>query len=276
MLSRAADRDDGFERSLHYRSMCVALTLWWLAYLYPLVTIHDIVGNLMSARESTSQGSIYNQALVVTLAAFGMVHFPRALRSLRSGQARTLATILVLYCFWSGLTIAWSPDRSLSARRLIAFLLLLGGCFGLGAGFYSRTRDGIATLARHVIYSAGICVCLLFALRFAEGDLMDVLNPQWTLKYTTQIEGYAFPIGYAIVAVVYVWREHPLRRYIVGALLFCVLILLKGRTLIIDVASATGITYSRFATNRLERVAAFLVGFGLTGILADSCSGART
>src|SRR5215469_6151489 len=160
----AAETGEAFERSMHYRSMCVLLLLWWLVYLYPLVSLNDIVSNLMVAGEATQQGSLYNQALVIAFAAFGLIHLPRALRSLASPQARVLAILLSLYCMWSIFSIAWSDDASLSIRRLTSFFLILAGCFGLGAGFYSRTRNAIETLARHVIYAAGIAVGVLFSL----------------------------------------------------------------------------------------------------------------
>jgi hypothetical protein len=264
-----------FERSLHYRIMCALLAAWWLAYLYPQVTIYDVVGSLMSAGDATAQGSIYNQALLICWAGFGIVHFPRAVRALQSRQSRTLLTLLSLYVSWAVLSISWSQDLPLTARRLIALMCLLAGGFGLGAGFYGRTRNGIATIARHAIYAAGICVVLLFALRLSQGNLMDLLNPQWTLKYTTTIETYAFPLVFAIVAATFLFHGHPVSRLLVGGALFLVVILLKGRTLIVDVASAAGVVYSRITRFRILRVAALTVSCALAGLLVDLMTGGQ-
>jgi hypothetical protein len=253
--------------------MCVLLLLWWLAYLYPLVSINDIVSNLMVAGEATQQGSLYNQALVTALAAFGLVHLPRALRSLASRQAKVLAILLSLYCMWSIFSIAWSDDSSLSIRRLASFFLILVGCFGLGAGFYGHTRNGIETLARHVIYAAGIAVGLLFSLLFTRGILLDFLNPLWNLKYSTQIESYAFPLGYAILSAIFLLRRHPLWALTLAGVFFLVLALLKGRTLLIDVVAASGAVYANIAGSRIVRGIALACSIGLTAFLCDLMSG---
>jgi len=253
--------------------MCALLAAWWLAYLYPLVTIDDVIGSLMSAQDTTAQGSLYNQALLICWAGFGIVHFPRAVRALQSRQSRTLLMLLALYVSWAVLSISWSEELQLTARRLVALICLLAGGFGLGAGFYGRTRNSIATIARHSIYAAGICVVLLFALRLSQGSLLDLLNPQWTLKYTTSIEAYAFPLVFAIVAATFLYRDRPVYRLVVGGALFLILILLKGRTLIVDVASASGVVYSRITRFRVLRVAALAVSCVLAGLLADLMTG---
>ena len=112
--------------------------------------------------------------------------------------------------------------------------------------------------------AAIVCVALLFSLRLAEGNLMDFLNPQWSLKYTTQIESYAFPIGYAMVALVFLFPSRPIRRIAVGVILFAILLLLKGRTLLADgVVSAVAISYSRIAPLRIVRAAALAIGTAL-------------
>lgn len=269
----AADTGKAFERSMHYRCMCVLLLLWWLAFLYPLVSLNDIVSNLMVAGEATQQGSVYNQALVIALAALGLPHLQRALRSLASRQARVLTILLSLYCMWSIFSIAWSDDASLTIRRLTSFFLILIGCFGLGAGFYSRTRNAIETLARHVIYAAGIAVGLLFSLLLTRGILLDFLNPLWNLKYTTQIESYAFPLGYAILSAIFLLRRRTFRALILAGFFFLVLVLLKGRTLLIDVMAASGMVYANIASLRIVRGIALAFGIGLSVFLCDLMSG---
>jgi O-antigen ligase len=273
MRFHSPEHDAGFEHSFHYRGMCVLLVLWWLAFLYPNVTVSDVVGSLMSASDSTSAGSIYNQVLVVSLAAMGLVHLPRALRCLEARQTRMLLSLLATYLVWAALTTVWSADRALTVRRLIALVLLLAGCFGLGAGFYTRTRNAMSTLAQHVLWAVVICVTLLFVLRLAEGDLMRMLDPAWNLKYTTQIESYAYPLLYGIVALPYLFRASPVPKFAIGGVFFLILVILKGRTLILDVVSATGITSSRYATNRFVRASLLTVSVALAAILADLMTG---
>ena len=68
--------------------MCPCSSSWWLAYLYPLVSINDIVDRLMLASESTQQGSVYNQVLIIGFAAMGLVHTSQgnAVSGLTPGQ----------------------------------------------------------------------------------------------------------------------------------------------------------------------------------------------
>ena len=258
-----------FDRSRHYYVICALLAAWWTAYLYPLAATDDIVSSLMSAGDATASGSIYTQLLVICWAAFGVIHLPRAVRALRSRQSKTLLTLLALYLCWAALSTVWSEDKALTARRLIALLCLLVGGLGLGAGFYSRTRDSIATIARHVLYAAGIAVTLLFFLRLSKGSLMDLIDPQWSLKSTTQITIYAYPVAFAIVAAIFLFRKRFVLRLFVGGLFFLILIILKGRTIIIDVASAAGLVYARTTRFRTVRVVVFAISCVLAAFLAD-------
>jgi hypothetical protein len=155
--------DPRFESTLPYHATCLALLLWWLGFLYPIVSVNDIVGNLMTASASTEQGSLYNQLLISAFAAIGLLYWRYTGRMLRSRQGATLVVFLLAYCAWSVASLLWSDDRSLSLRRLTSFLLILTGCWGLGAGFYARTQLGVLTFARHVIWGSGICVLLLCA-----------------------------------------------------------------------------------------------------------------
>ena len=141
------------------------------------------------------------------------------------------------------------------------------GCFGLGAGFYGRTRNGVATLARHVVYAGLMCVALLFSLRLVEGDLMQFLDPAWNLKYTTQIESYAFPVGYAVVALPYLLRGYPVRQLRLGSVFLLVLLMLKGRTLIIDVGVRCRDHLSGIAALRVVRAAVLAASVAMTAML---------
>ena len=263
----------GFESTLQYQATCLALLLWWLGFLYPIVSINDIVGNLMTASASTEQGSLYNQLLISTFAVIGLLYWPHTGRLLRSRQGVTLMVFLLAYCAWSVSTLLWSDDRSLSLRRLASFLLILTGCWGLGAGFYARTQLGVLTFARHVIWGSGICVLFLFGLRIVNGSLLDFLNPEWTLKYTTQIESYAFPVGYAIVAMLVVLQGSVFKRWAATGFYFGVLVLLKGRTLIMDVLAVAALVYSRLIVSALLRVSALVLGCMLTVPLIDLATG---
>ena len=262
-----------FERSSQYRIMCVLLATWWMAFLYPHIAINDIVAGTLAAGDATTDGSLYNQIVLLCWAVFGIVHFPRAVRALQCRQSRTLLKLLSIYLLWASLSIVWSQDRFLTVRRLIELLCILIGGFGLGAGFYGRCRDAITAMGRHAVYAAAICVVLLFALRLSQGNLMDLLDPQWSLKYTTQVESYAYPLGFAVVATMFLLRKRTIRRLLAAGSLFLIVVLLKGRTIIIDVASAAGVVYSRLARIRVLRVSVLAISCAMAAFLADLMTG---
>src|SRR5579883_2324603 len=139
---------------MHYRIMCGLLLLWWLAFLYPVLTMSDVDVGLMDAEAATNQGNLFNQAVIISFAGMGAYHLRRARGVFQHKAAVAMAVLAGLYCLWSGASLLWSEDANLTVRRLLSFVLLLVGSFGLGAGFYAYTKDGIRTLARHIVFGA--------------------------------------------------------------------------------------------------------------------------
>ena len=130
------------------------------------MAVYEIEEQLQQAPEATEKGSLPGQLLVISFAILGGLYLPRAMRALRGRQeVRSLLYLLGAYLLWSAATIFWSDDVALSIRRLGQLILLLIGVFGLGAGFYSQTRERTLALARHVLYASWIAVAVLITSR---------------------------------------------------------------------------------------------------------------
>src|SRR5438876_3536456 len=229
-------RMNEFERSNSYRLTCIGLTLWWIASLYPLIAASHLEQDLRSIAESsaqaTSEGSVINQVIVVSFAILGGIYLPRALRVLRARKdALTVLYLLGAYLLWSAATIFWTDDLTLSIRRLGILILSLIGVLGLGAGFYSQTRERSLTIARHVLYASGIAIIvLLVSLR--DLHFSEVLNPEWILLKDTATLPYMFPLAYGMISILVLHSSAGMKQLVSFSLLGTVLLLLKGRTTI--------------------------------------------
>jgi len=271
-LARAIE----FESSRSYRLTCIALFLWWIASLYPLMAVYDIEEQLQQAPEATEKGSLPGQLLVISFAILGGFYLPRAMRALRGRQeVRSLLYLLGAYLLWSAATIFWSDDVALSIRRLGQLILLLIGVFGLGAGFYSQTRERTLTLARHVLYASWIAVAVLITSRLWNQSFSELLNPEWTLKGNTAAQFYIFPVAYGFIAALVLYPAAKVRQVVSVSLLGLLLLLLKGRTMIAGTLAAGLLISSRLAKPALGRTISLFIGLILSLMQVDLAIGGR-
>jgi O-antigen ligase len=272
-LARAIE----FEGSRSYRLTCIALILWWIASFYSLMAMYDIEDRLQEAAEATEKGSLPNQLLGISFAILGAFYLPSAIRALRARpEARSLFYLLGAYLLWSGTTILWSDDVALSIRRLGQLILLLIGVLGLGAGFYSQTRERTLTLARHVLYASWIAVAVLITSRLWNQSLSELLNPEWTLKSNTSAQFYIYPVAYAIIAALVVYPTARVKQVVSMLLLGLLLVLLKGRTMIAGTLAAGLLVSSRLAKRALVRTISLFIGLILALMQVDLATGGRT
>ena len=269
------DSDKPFEKTAHYRIVCGLLSVWWIGFVLRALDSGGVASNLSRATASTEQGSAANQMLVFVLFALGLYHLPRAWRVLQSPEARNLILILLAYVTWSGSSVLWSEDPSLTIRRYSAFLLMLVGCVGVGAGFYSRTSGGVETIAKHVFFAAAVTVSILLPTHMSKLTTADLLNPKFNLKDDMNIAIMTHPVGYGCLAAIVLFRIRPIARWVSMLLGIAVLALLKGRTMLGDVVAASMILGSRAALSLGIRKILMSVGVVLTLILADLGTGGR-
>ncbi len=264
--------DCRFEDTAHYRIVMVCLCVWWLMFVlraFALITAGVV------ANESVEQGSIENQLLIISAAGLGLFHMPRAWHVLKSREGRTLLLLLLAYCGWSAVSYIWTIDSALTVRRLLAFVMLMTGCVGIGAGFYSRLSDGPMAFARHVIYASFAAVLILLPPRLQRVSLQDIVNPNFNMKDTTEIAMLSYPAGYGLLAAIVVFRWRTILRWSSLLFLFLVLVLLKGRSMLGDVMASGTILASRLTLVPGLRGVLLTVGLLLTAFFADLGTGGK-
>jgi len=250
------------ESPSRYWLTCLALGVWWIASLYPLMAPQEVTEQLQTSADATAQGSRLNQVIDVSFAALGAIYLPAAIRLLRSRkEVRLPLYFLGAYLAWSGLTILWSDAPSLSIRRLGQFVLLVIGVVGLGAGFYSRTGKGVLTLARHAVYASWLAICVLVASRLWNQNLADLLSPDWNLKGDTGAVLYIYPVAYGFVAALVIYENARAKQVASLSLLIFVLLLLKGRSMLAGTMAASLLVFYL----RSKRASA--TGPGLVGLI---------
>src|SRR5207247_7898440 len=160
----------------------------------------DLRSGAEATAQATSEGSLINQVIVLSFAILGGLYLLRALRVLRT-RKEVLSPLYLLgaYLLWAAATIFWTDDVTLSIRRLGILILSLIGVLGLGAGFYSQTRERSLTIARHVLYASFIAIVVLLLSRLRDLHFSDLLSPKWMLKDTNTLF-YIFPLAYGIIS----------------------------------------------------------------------------
>jgi O-antigen ligase len=275
--SRPSENVIEFERSRSYRLTCVGLFLWWIASLYPLIPAHELEEQLRSAADTTAQatseGSVINRVIVVSFAILGGLYLPRALRVLRTRkEVLSLLYLLGAYLLWSAATIFWTDDVTLSIRRLGILILSLIGVLGLGAGFYSQTRQRSLTVARHVLYASWIAIIVLLISRLRNLHFSELLNPEWTLK-DTPTQFYMYPLAYGIISALVLYPSAKMKQVASLSLLSIVLLFLKGRTMMAGTLAAALLTSSRLGKRSFGKAIGFFVGIVFLLVQIDLATG---
>lgn len=273
MIDFAHDDGQDFRITAHYRIMCAALLIWWSIFIYRSFEMTSIGRDAMATTQ-TEQGSPINQALIVVLAGLGAYHLPAAWQTMRSKEGRTVTGLLLLYSGWCVMSLFWSDDRSIGSRRLLAFILLMVGCYGIGAGFYGRIAGGAVILGRHAVYAGFVATAILLPPRLQNLSLSDLVNPTFNVKDTIEYATISFPAGYAFVAAVAVYRWQTVWRWMWLAFSLAVLLFMKGRSMITATLATGAILASQFAMPGVRTV---LMTFGVlqTAFIVDLGTGGK-
>jgi O-antigen ligase len=249
------------------------LFCWWLAFIIPVITVERIEDNLIAAGATAREGSGYNQLLVLVFAGLGVgiAAFSSHTFILRQRVGALLA--LLPYCTWSLITILWSVDPALSMRRLGAFVLIVVGCWGIGIYHYGVLEDGMATLAKDVIFTALAAALILAIIRLTTTSTAEILDPEWSLKSTTHVSYFAYHFGSALLGAS-VMLSSKLKRYSSVALFATLLLLLKGRTVLIAIFCCYAFAAALGARGTIRRVWGSLTAFTAL-VLLDLTTGGR-
>jgi O-antigen ligase len=151
------------------------LLVWWLALIAPLATYTPRGSTSAEVSAAAAQGSLRNQALVISFGLVGSFFLPTAIKRF-DPAFRWVAALWALYLCWAFASLSWSIYPPLTLRNAGALALVTVGTFGLGAGFYSSLPNGRNLLLRH-IFMAGVLGALVLLvplpLHWEQYNLLD-------------------------------------------------------------------------------------------------------
>lgn len=166
-------------------------------------------------------------------------------------QSKTLQWILVfslLYLCWGWMSLLWSVDPFLTARRLVAFTLVWLASIGFGAGFYGSRPDGRRLFLHHVMVAGVLAALALVVPWILRGGLGNVLDPAYVLRPAS--DTYSLVANPALIATLVMivtpllnlrrWRRYDwLLLLVLGLAVF----VLKTRGPFLAAVLALGVVY---------------------------------
>ncbi len=188
------------------RVVPIALFLWLCARI-SLALIDISVNDRSVLLDATTNGSLRTQAQVLAFALIGALKFRAAIRNLRLTGGRWVSIPLGMYLAWAIASVLWSIDRGLTIRRDSELVLVLLGCFGLGAGYYAAPGRGPKALARHLLYGGITASLAVVSYALVNGIIALMPNlrgSSWELIWCAM---------YGIVALVYLYYRRPWRAF---------------------------------------------------------------
>lgn len=199
------------------------------------------------------QGTVFRQVGFLAVGLWGALTLllRRSSRSIR--PTTPVLFCAAVYVLWAFLSIAWSPDRSLTAKRLIIFACTASAIYAFARNFKPRDLVMLAFISSSALLAAGIFVEVLypiespshFAYRFS-----GMLHPNHTGIYSWMV----------ILTSLYFFDRTRIRLFIVWACVAAlVLLLTKSRTALLAGIFGLGMYFTlRWPIRRT-----LWVGFGL-------------
>jgi exopolysaccharide production protein ExoQ len=149
------------------------LLIWWLALVAPLTAYSPRGG---PAVQSTIEGSLRDQVLIVSFGLVGSIFLPAAIKRF-DPAFRGVAALWTLYLGWALVSLLWSVYPLLTVRNVVALSLVSIGTFGLGAGFYGSLPHGRDLFVRHVLVASVISALAILGPLPFRWDQYDLLDP---------------------------------------------------------------------------------------------------
>lgn len=240
------------------RMVSVYLLVFWLGLVAPLAVYSPREVSDVAMSQAASTGSLRNQVLILTFGCVGALFVPAAVK--RFDRAlQWLVVLWVLYLGWAAVSLVWSVDPLITARNVLAFVLVSVGCFGLGTGFYGRLSNGRDLFLRHVFW-AGVLSALVILLPLPfRYEQYDLLSPTGRLDIGGDFGKYAVrPLMCVLLALIATCmlrvRQWQGRDLFWVAVLVLPLLALKSRGPILWGVVALGIFYLCYRTRPRDRV----------------------
>lgn len=181
------------------RLVSVFLLGWWLALVGPIVAYSP--RGVEDLGQGAAQGSLRNQALVISFGLVGSFFLPAAVKRF-DPAFRWVAAVWMLYLCWGFASLLWSAYPPLTLRNAVALTLVSVGSFGFGAGFYGSLPNGRDLFVRHVLVGSVLsALVVLLPLPF-QWDQYDLLDPAGRLDIGGDFTAYvARPLVCALLVL---------------------------------------------------------------------------
>jgi len=139
--------------------MFVLLTVAFFIALHDPVRSYSIGDDYLPSEDTlqhdASEGNAKRQVGFLMVGAFGLMML--AMPGRRPIQTNgLLAGLIVFFCAWLVLSITWSDDRSLTARRLVVIATLTSGALGVAARMSPREIMHLVLFSSMAYLLAGI------------------------------------------------------------------------------------------------------------------------
>ena len=232
-------------------------------------------GSILDVAEKAYYGDIHRQVLIVMLGVVGAFLLFRGRKLLRLNG--NIASLLLAYLGWIGLSATWADDPSLTIRRQIAFALMLV----FAAGCAARMNVGILSVFIAGIAALNLIPGLIAELRY--GDLHPFASGnRFGGTVHPNIQGATLSLAILVLCWWLWWTRGPVRLRLVftNVVLLVFLLMTRSRTSMFALAAALGFSVAiviardqRHWLPRLIGPVALTIGLvGLVGLAVTSSS----
>lgn len=213
---------------------------------------HDFIKSLDDLTDSLDQGNMPRRIAFLLLGVFSVVNMLRPrLRRFRIGGL--LGWLILFFLGWTFLSVAWSENPALTARRLAVLGATCLGAFVASRRFSPRDANLWVLLSTFLYLNLGIAAEIAFGT-------FSPLSAGYRFAGTLHPNEQGMNCALLLIAAVFILREGPSRRgllYVVAAEALVFLVLTKSRTSFVLALSAPLLCH--FLASRFSRKGAAIL-----------------
>lgn len=199
-VSDSAEVKSKRRSTLTTKLVSIFLLGWWLALVAPIAAYSPRGAAVLG--QSAAQGSLRNQALIISFGLVGSLFLPAAVKRF-DPAFRWVAALWTLYLCWAFASLLWTIYPALTLRNTVALTLISVGSFGFGAGFFGSLPNGRGLFVRHVLVAAVMSALVVLVPLSFRWDQYDLLDPAGRLAIGGDFTAYVIrPVVCALLVLV--------------------------------------------------------------------------